>query len=292
MNVISLFKEVSIDFTKKRNDSITSRWNRLFGSKMLFVTTLVSALYWYKDNMQCNLVDHKIDAGFLRSACWMQGLFIYKELEINHITKQYGIPNNLANTGMRKDKTLCKNKKSCIPMKKRVITSYLWVPFFLLFCSFALKIPYFLFNWNFSRLQDFRSSVDNLSSKKIYKNFFSTRYNFTNNLYILCNLTMECLYLIVSVALFVSCTKILGNDFACYLPNLLSFDKWDERNNEGNGKYPSPLDVLFPAVGLCDVSIGRRDLITKHFNELMKIKTAIIYVPKISFILVFSSIII
>ena len=79
---------------------------------------------------------------------------------------------------------------------------------------------------------------------------------------------MECLYLIVSVALFVSCTKILGNDFACYLPNLLSFDKWDERNNEGNGKYPSPLDVLFPAVGLCDVSIGRRDLITKHFNEL------------------------
>ena len=96
MNVSSLKYIFVVDFLKKRNDSVASRWNRILGSKIILITVVITSWCWAKDKMNCHKGDEGPYSGFATKSCWMRGLFLYKELMTKPTPSgEFGIPDDL-----------------------------------------------------------------------------------------------------------------------------------------------------------------------------------------------------
>ena len=52
--------------------------------KLLLVASLITGISWYKDKINCIVPgSHGISGGFVSSACWIQGVYVFKELQGN-----------------------------------------------------------------------------------------------------------------------------------------------------------------------------------------------------------------
>ena len=93
MNVSSLKDIFTVDFLEKRNDSVASRWNMMFGSKMILMIVVITSWCWSKDKMNCLKSEEGPYPKFVTKSCWMRGLFLYKELIAEpRPSREFGTP--------------------------------------------------------------------------------------------------------------------------------------------------------------------------------------------------------
>ena len=66
---------------KPRDDSYCDQFIRIFMLKVMLAGTLLLSLNWYTDKVNCIIPDSlKIDGGFVSSSCWINGLYVYKDI--------------------------------------------------------------------------------------------------------------------------------------------------------------------------------------------------------------------
>ena len=69
MNVFLLKDIFTVDFLKKRNDSVASRWNRILGSKIILMIVIITSWCWSKDKMNCLKGEEGPYAKFVTKSC-------------------------------------------------------------------------------------------------------------------------------------------------------------------------------------------------------------------------------
>lgn len=116
----------------------TSKFILFYFFHLLFLSNCFSKLFrsthspmvYLRSNNCCSILldAHGIDGGFVSATCWIQGVYVYKEL-INKfdVIAYYGMPKNMDNDGMLKGTSeLCSTQPKldaeppadCIPMTK------------------------------------------------------------------------------------------------------------------------------------------------------------------------------
>ena len=80
MNVSSLKDIFTVDFLKKRIDSVASRWNSIFGSKIILMIAIITSWCSSKDKMNCFKSEEETYRKLVTKSCWMRGLLLYKKL--------------------------------------------------------------------------------------------------------------------------------------------------------------------------------------------------------------------
>ena len=118
---------------------IYSQFHRLFVSRMFALGALMTGMFWYNNSMSC-------DSNYVRSVCWMNGIYVYPELSrlqggkysklSNHM---YGLPDGIDMSCSSRSK-----RRQCVDLKRRYRTTYIWVPFVLVLFMFIVKVPYYL----------------------------------------------------------------------------------------------------------------------------------------------------
>lgn len=66
---------------KKRHDSLTDQYNRIFMMKMALISSMILGLNWFKGTIWCIVPYFSgLDKGYVDQACWIQGMqffFLY-----------------------------------------------------------------------------------------------------------------------------------------------------------------------------------------------------------------------
>ena len=142
---------------KTRHDSYTDQVSRIFVAKMFIVASLVLGVDWFQDTVQCITPSTitELKSKFVHSACWIQGFYVYPEME-NYMKQSgyYGIPEAIEVDGiLNGTKHLCGTKmklimfptKKCVPMERYYFTQYQWMPFCVASLAMLFYAPYIIF---------------------------------------------------------------------------------------------------------------------------------------------------
>ena len=135
---------------KARHDSYSDQFSRIFAAKMFVVASLVMGIDWLHDTVSCIIPkDANLEKGYVHSACWITGFYVYPELEkAMKSSCSYGIPKHIQVDGFRKGTTtscVTENQKSCVPLKQYFFAQYQWMPFFVGSLSLLFYLPYIMF---------------------------------------------------------------------------------------------------------------------------------------------------
>lgn len=90
---------------------------------------------------------HKIDEKFVSSACWIQGVYVFKELQDKQeMVAYYGLPKRMSDDGLYGNRYFCSieeedkykmlSNRKCVAMKK---TFYLQVRLYFSFTLFFIE---------------------------------------------------------------------------------------------------------------------------------------------------------
>ena len=167
MNVSSLKDIFTVDFLKKRNDSVPSRWNRILGSKIILIIVVITSNY----KMNCLKSAKGLYLKFVTKSCRMRGLFLYKELMAEpRLSREFGIPDDIGDDDIQNNCLMprCKGP-GCEKMTMVYFWSYQWVPFPFLSFSFFLQMPYLVFKQGLRR----NLQIPNYTARDIYQLWFS-----------------------------------------------------------------------------------------------------------------------
>jgi len=148
------FKDFLTIRIKPRDDNVSDQYSRIFMFKILLVASMVCGLSWYADKFNCFLDEKMMVSeefpGFVGSTCWIQGVYVYKQLSHrNDEIAYFGITKDIDQDGMYEGK-LCKTIKRpenirnehCVPMKKTFFQQYQYMPFLLGAVAFLFYLPY------------------------------------------------------------------------------------------------------------------------------------------------------
>jgi len=273
---------------KSRHDSHSDQYNRIFMVKLLLVCTLVMGISWYSDSISCIIPDaHKIDGGFVSSTCWIQGVYIYKELRARVDEVAYfGIPKDIDFDGIledSKDKELCpmqpklssQKKEGCRPMHKTFFIQYQYFPFLIAALAIIFYLPYLLFravNNDLISLKDNVKGDGDDKAEKITKYYFSqkTNPNRNNAGRVLGNILVKILYLVANVVTLTGLDRLLNYEYVGYGNAWL---KWTRLSNTvqydymGMRDHPKPGNMLLPPFGYCEVHASARDIKESYANK-------------------------
>ena len=245
---LSLLKDIfAVEFLKKRNDSVASRWSRILVSKIILVIVIITSWFWSKDKMNC----HKSEEGpypeFVTKSCWMKGLFLYKGLMAEpRLSRKFGIPGNVGDDHIQNNPLMSRcTEPGCKKMTRVYFSSYQWVPCLFLSFSFFLQMPYLVFRQGLMR----NLQVTNYTARDIYKLWFSQGKGYgpmsciSQSLYSFIHVMVEVCYVIVNVIIFKACEKIF-----------ISFSQRD-------------ICRLFRTVGVCMIYEKKRELLVSMTNN-------------------------
>jgi len=272
---------------KQRDDSITDQFHRILMMKVLMVAAMVLGLNWFHDSITCIVPGSAgISAGYVQQACWIQGLYIFKELE--HETdarpiSYYGIPKSLTTDGKYTNGKLCGMKdrarqanEKCDPMEKTFYLQYQWFPLFVACLAFLYYCPYILFRNVNSDLISLKKEVSEGTNdpsvvEKLMKTFFSeegsNRVNTAMNMAL--NLLVKIAYIGTNVLAFNVTNLAFNGDFKNYGSKWM---KWSRIKNEDAHAYaryrdyPKPSEILVPTFGMCEVTQISNDVKVNYFN--------------------------
>lgn len=252
--------------------------------KVMMVAAMVLGLNWFHDSITCIVPGSSgISAGFVQQACWIQGLYIYKELTHQTDMKPisyYGIPKSLTTDGVYANGKLCGMRDSsrqendiCDPMEKTFYLQYQWFPLFIAVLAFMYYAPYILFRSVNSDLINLKKEVKNAGSSdidKLMKTFFSTEGSKKSTVVKMAlNLVVKCLYIGANVLSFGITNLAFNGDFKHYGS---SWVKWSNIKNEDAHAYaryrdyPKPSEILIPTFGMCEVTEISNDVKVNYFN--------------------------
>jgi len=270
---------------KQRDDSITDQFHRILMMKVLMVAAMVLGLNWFHDSITCIVPGSSgISAGYVQQACWIQGLYIYKELEHNTDVRPisyYGIPKSLTTDGLYENGKLCGMKdrsrnenEKCQPMEKTFYLQYQWFPLFVACLAFLYYCPYILFRNVNSDLISLKKEVKNASSSdvdKLMKTFFNADGSNRKSTIVkmVLNMLVKIAYIGVNVLAFNVTNMAFNGDFKNYGSKWM---KWSQIKNEDAHAYaryrdqPKPSELLIPTFGMCEVTEISNDVKVNYFN--------------------------
>jgi len=268
---------------KPRYDSYSDQFHRVAMVKVLMASSMLLGLNWFKDTITCIVPGTaEMDRGYVQQACWIQGVYIYKELNFdNHKSKwyegHYGFSNNLMNDGMFPDGTMCnveKNGEKCKALTKTFYLHYQWFPFYVALLALLYYLPYIFFrlvNNDMITLKDSLKSIE-INPEDIIKNYFNYQINptFKMNLRVFGNVLIKLSYLAVNVIAFVATDQLLHGEFKNYGSEWV---KWSRLGQEEAYDYTMqrklirPGEILLPTFALCDVFEYASDVKYQKVNE-------------------------
>lgn len=273
---------------KSRHDSHTDQYNRILMVKLLLVSSAIMGISWFKDSMNCMVPEfHAIsdDDKFVPGACWIQGVYVYKELK-TRIDKvaYFGIPKDINNDGMLPSGSLCTTQKrfdkepdpECRSMEKTYFLQYQWMPFLIAGLALMYYIPYLVFRQVNHDLVSLKNTVKDKKSPpnaaKITKAFFkpSLKPRRMDILRVLLNICVKILYLIVNVVALLGLDSVLNDEYVSYGGEWV---KWARMNNTiaydymGMRDFPKPGNLLLPPFGFCEIYESAKDIKTTVGNR-------------------------
>ncbi|XP_065655481.1 innexin inx3 isoform X2 [Hydra vulgaris] len=264
---------------KERNDSYTDQYNRIFMVKIMLACCIIMGISWYKDAIKCVVTSSSGmgDSGFVSQACWIQGLYIYKNLiDKKNEVAYFGIPKDMDLDGTLTSGELCstsgklgtKNEK-CIPMEKRFILQYQWMPFLIGALSALYYIPYLLHG---AVNRDIKSLLEVLKSDKpnavqVCRTYFNRRANPYKKMFLrsLLNIIVKILYIVVNFITLFGLNNVLFGKFNTYGQSLI---KWSTQYSSQDYDYmgtvndPTPGNLILPPFGYCELYESSKDI--KH----------------------------
>ena len=206
------------------------------------------------------------------------GFYVFKKLgQVNGDLRYYGIPNLLADDGLRPDGTFCEvaQEKNCTRMEETFYLQYQWFPFYVAVIGFLFYLPYILFIYINTDLISLKRTITafQIDIDSIVKSYFNYRINppLRMRLRIIANVGVKICYLVVDIVVFLATDILLNGDFRQYGSEWIA---WSRLSNEIAYDYTrsrhliKPGEKLFPTFGICDVlNIGKdekNELLNKH----------------------------
>jgi len=262
---------------KSRHDGYTDQYNRIFMVKLMLVSSLIMGISWFQDSINCMVPDtHGISGGFVSATCWIQGVYVYKELS-HRVDKvaYFGIPKDMNNDGMMPDGYLCATTKrfeqepnpNCREMHKTFFLQYQWMPFLIAAFSILFYAPYVAFRSANSDLISLKNTVkgEEPDAEKIAKHYFNHRTNPQRAmlLRVVFNILIKILYLVANLVAFLGLDNLLNNEFVDYVNKWI---KWSQFNNSvafdylGMRDFPKPGNLLLPPFGYCEMYESAKDV--------------------------------
>ena len=196
---------------------------------------------------------------------------------MNGDLRYYGLPDSLAENGLKSDGSLCEVGKdeNCTPLEKTFYLQYQWFPFYVAAIGLLFYLPYIAFRYINTDLISLKGTIKALEVdiESVVKNYFNYQINppLRMRLRIIANIGVKMCYLSVNIIAFVVTDKLLNGDFRNYGSEWIA---WSKGSNERAYDYTQsrqrirPGDILLPTFGICDVlELGKDvkiELLNKH----------------------------
>jgi len=272
---------------KSRHDGYLDQYNRIFMVKLLMVTTIVMGLSWYGDSINCIIPDaHGISGGFVSQTCWIQGVYVYKELKdrIDEVA-YYGIPKDITLDGYltnTENKELCamhpklgkKPSEHCTHMHKTFFLQYQYFPFLVASFAILFYLPYIFFRTANADLISLKNNIKEgeADAENIAKHYFSKTTNPQRNnmLRIVFNILIKILYLVANLVCFLGLDRLLNGEFIGYGNKWIQWSSLDnavQYDYMGMRDHPKPGNELLPPFGYCEVHASAKDIKESYANK-------------------------
>lgn len=262
--------------------------------KVMLIGALLVGLNWYSDKITCIIPGALgIDGGFVSSACWINGLYVYENIRYHaNEVGYYGIPRDINLDGTLPGGQLCAttdrshlDNKDCTPMEKTFFLQYQYMTFFLLAMAGLYYSPYALFRKNNEDMRSLKGSIEAGNADDIVNNYFNEKVNArtTMRLRILGDIVVKTLYVVVSVVALVVTDGVLNGRFIGYG---IDWCDWSKLNNAmaydymGKREFPKPGNALLPSFGFCEVHEAAQDIkhvVTNTHKFVCEISQHILY---------------
>uniref|UniRef100_A0A7M5X4M6 Innexin n=1 Tax=Clytia hemisphaerica TaxID=252671 RepID=A0A7M5X4M6_9CNID len=272
---------------KSRHDSHTDQYNRIFMVKILLVTSLVMGISWYSDSISCIIPEaHGISGGFVSQTCWIQGVYVYKELKdrIDEVA-YYGIPKDITLDGYltnTENKELCpmhpkldkKPSEHCTHMHKTFFLQYQYFPFLVASFAILFYVPYIFFRTANADLISLKNNIKEgeADAENIAKHYFSKTTNPQRNnmLRIVFNILIKILYLVANLVCFLGLDRLLNGEYIGYGNKWIQWSSLDnavQYDYMGMRDHPKPGNILLPPFGYCEVRASAKDIKESYANQ-------------------------
>lgn len=281
-------KDLLVIKGKSRIDTFSDQYNRLFMVRLMMICTIIMGFSWYTDSISCIVPEtHNIDGGFVSAACWIQGVYVYKELQtmVNRVA-YFGMPKNMDHEGMIEGTSeLCnlrpklgqKRNEKCIEMTKRFFLQYQYMPFFVAALAILYYLPYIAFrtlNKDKQSLKDDMKKDDKCAKSIVenhFRNYAPARPNESRQMTVrvVLNIIIKILYILSNVVALLALNNVLNDEFITYGSK---FIQWTRLNNTvqydymGMRDHPKPGNQLLPPFGYCEMYESARDVKTTLAN--------------------------
>lgn len=267
---------------KPRQDGYCDQYIRIFMLKVMMAGALLTGLNWYSDKIQCIMAEDlkKEIGGFVSSACWINGLYVYKDIRYQADgVSYYGIPRDINLDGMDAQGKICATTTSahkatpgCKAMKKEFFLQYQYMTFLLSAVAVLYYLPYAIFRKVNEDMASLKKSIKDNDADSIAKNYFNDKVNPKSKLRlrILGDVIVKVLYVVSTILAFVILNWILNGGFIDYggkwlewgrLKNAIAYDYMGKRH------FPKPGNEMLPSFGFCEVHESAQDIKTVVTNK-------------------------
>jgi len=266
---------------KPRQDSYCDQYSRILMVKVLMLTATVTGISWLKDKVTCIVPkDHDTTKDFVSKACWINGMYVYRDLPTDATSYYYGIPADITKDGLNSMGSLCATRgpgsainTHCSGLEKTFFLQYQWFPMGVVFLTFLYYMPYLLFkfvNKDFENLKQLckGKKTEEVDLDDVIAKFFKAKGGNRALWRILCNIAVKILYVFANVVGFLVIDSALNGTFLGYgtswvnwldLPSQVMFDYTNQNN-------PKPGNTLLPGFALCQVRSEAQDIKTQYSN--------------------------
>ncbi|XP_066914751.1 innexin inx3-like [Clytia hemisphaerica] len=262
---------------KPRKDPYTDQFSRIFMVKMMMLTATITGLSWAKDKFTCIVPkNHETTAAFVQKACWINGVYIYKNLNPVFNSFYYGIPKDISHNGENNYGALCNSDKdqNCDPLEKTFYLQYQWFPLGVAALAFLYYLPYLLYCVVNADLILLKNSIKKKKREEVdYQELIDKLFTPSNSPHgaarTLLNLLVKILYIIVNVLGIVTIDSAINGEYVSFGT---SWTKWlrltpDQRHDYTVPRNPKAGHSLLPAFGLCEVVTAANDLKNTIYNK-------------------------
>lgn len=282
MGIANDIKDMLSVSRKQRHDALTDQFSRVFMLKICMVATLFVGMNWYKDDITCVIHGtNGIDGGFVKQACWINGLYIFEQVETHQDDiGYYGIPREIQNDGITKEGSMCQTSEKqsgtrnigCDPMKKTFFLQYQYMVFFVSLLAVLYYSPYLIWKVANTDIISLKGDVAAGDAEKIVESYFNETINPSAKMRykVLANLFVKLLYIIVNVCGFILTDGVFNGRFRNYGNQWVSWSKLDNEeayNYMGGRDKPKPGNTLLPSFALCEVHESAIDIKHEVLNK-------------------------
>lgn len=257
---------------KPRKDPYTDQFSRILMPKMMMLTATITGISWAKDKFTCIVPKkHGVSKDFVAKSCWINGMYIYKDLNPNFNGLYYGIPKDISYDGRNNYGALCNSEKdaNCEQMEKTFYLQYQWFPLGVAALAIMYYLPYLLFcvvNADLIFLKDEikKKKKDEVDYENVIKKFFSHKKNPNGIARTMLNTVVKVLYVVANILGMIIIDSAINGEFMSFGQN---WSKWLsrsplQRNDYTIAREPKAGHSLLPGFGLCQLTSAGQDI--KH----------------------------